>query len=287
VEFDPFLYVAFAAGFLVGRWLKIPGPWPGRATIVSVVVLVGLLGGSLSGVPLAYLLSTLPIALAFAALVLLATGAAYLLLAGKSGTTRASSTESTSRDRFPLPVLILGTLVVGYLVGRVVAEPFGAAIPWALCVLLALVAFGLRWDSSKIPRAWLPIASASIGAVGAGLLASALFSIRWSLALGTSLAWGWYTLAGPLAGERFGPAAGLFAFLANFLREDLTMLLAPILGRRFRGEGIAALGGATAMDTTLYFVTRYGDPEAGGIALASGLVLTLAASLLLPAVLAP
>jgi uncharacterized membrane protein YbjE (DUF340 family) len=40
------------------------------------------------------------------------------------------------------------------------------------------------------------------------------------------------------------------------------------------------------MDTTLYFVTRHGDPEAGSLALASGLILTVAATLVLPAVLA-
>jgi uncharacterized membrane protein YbjE (DUF340 family) len=40
------------------------------------------------------------------------------------------------------------------------------------------------------------------------------------------------------------------------------------------------------MDTTLYFVTRYGDRNAGGLALASGLILTVAASLVLPFVLA-
>jgi uncharacterized membrane protein YbjE (DUF340 family) len=40
------------------------------------------------------------------------------------------------------------------------------------------------------------------------------------------------------------------------------------------------------MDTTLYFVTRYGDRDAGSLALASGLILTVAASLIVPLVLA-
>jgi uncharacterized membrane protein YbjE (DUF340 family) len=64
------------------------------------------------------------------------------------------------------------------------------------------------------------------------------------------------------------------------------MLLSPLLGRRLRGEGLASLGGATSMDTTLYFVVGYGDADAGSLALASGLVLTLLASLVLPAILA-
>jgi uncharacterized membrane protein YbjE (DUF340 family) len=64
------------------------------------------------------------------------------------------------------------------------------------------------------------------------------------------------------------------------------MVLSPVAGRRLRGAGLAALGGATAMDTTLYFVTHFGDEDAGSLALATGLVLTVTASLVLPAVLA-
>ena len=48
------------------------------------------------------------------------------------------------------------------------------------------------------------------------------------------------------------------------------MVLAPWAGDRLKGEGLTALGGATAMDTTLYFITRYGDREAGSLALTSG-----------------
>src|SRR5208282_2778243 len=106
------------------------------------------------------------------------------------------------------------------------------------------------------------------------------------VAFATTFAFGWYTLAGPLVGARAGAALGLLAFLTNFLREDLTMLLSPVIGPRMRGEGLAALGGATSMDTTLYFVTRYGDRDAGSLALASGLILTVVASLVVPAVLA-
>ncbi len=64
------------------------------------------------------------------------------------------------------------------------------------------------------------------------------------------------------------------------------MLLAPVIGRRLRGEGLTAMGGATSMDTTLYFVVRFGDAEAASIALTSGLILTVLASLLVPLLLA-
>jgi len=137
-----------------------------------------------------------------------------------------------------------------------------------------------------LSRLWLPIAAA----VGAALVSAFLFAVvahqSLAVSLATSLAFGWYTLAGPLVAARAGAVLGLLAFLTNFLRENLTMLLSPYVGRRLRGAGLAALGGATSMDTTLYFVTRFGEAEAASLSLASGLLLTLAASLILPAVLA-
>jgi uncharacterized membrane protein YbjE (DUF340 family) len=286
VAFDPFLYVAFGIGFLAGRFVRVPGPWVGRATLATVFVLVGLLGASLNDVPLLSLAETLPLALAFVALILGLTVGAFLLLSRDSSRTESAYRPAVTRERFPISLALLGALLVGFGLGRWSTLPFASGIPWALYVLLALVAFGLHLDVKSARRAWVPIASAVVGASFAALAFAVFLRASFPALLATAWAFGWYTLAGPLVAERVGPALGLLAFLTNFLREDLTMLLSPVLGRRLRGEGLAALGGATSMDTTLYFVTRYGDAEAGGLSLASGLVLTVAASLLLPAVLA-
>jgi uncharacterized membrane protein YbjE (DUF340 family) len=133
---------------------------------------------------------------------------------------------------------------------------------------------------------WVPLTAAVVGALVAGTLFALVSGTSLPVALGTTLAFGFYTLAGPLVLARAGALLGLLAFLTNFLRENLTMVLSPVVGRRLRGEGLAALGGATSMDTTLFFVTRYGDRDAGSLALANGLVLTVAASLVVPLVLA-
>ncbi|MGP8078437.1 MAG: lysine exporter LysO family protein [Thermoplasmata archaeon] len=286
MSFDPFLYVAFGIGFVAGRFVRLPGPWVGRATLGTVFVLVGLLGASLSDVPLIALATTLPVALLFVGLVLGLTAGVFLLLSRGSPASPGTAPRPGPSERFPVSFALLAALVVGFALGRAVDLPFAAGIPWALYLLLALVAFGLHLDLRTVRRAWVPIASAAVGAIGAALVVTALLGTELPASLATALAFGWYTLAGPLVAERAGPALGLLAFLTNFLREDLTMILSPSLGRKLRGEGLTALGGATSMDTTLYFVTRYGDEGAGGLALASGLVLTVAASLLLPAVLA-
>jgi uncharacterized membrane protein YbjE (DUF340 family) len=287
VEFDPYLYVAFLAGLVAGWLVRPRSPWVGRATLITVGVLVGLLGASLDAVPTDQLVATIPLSIAFAVLVLGLTAGAYLILARAEASAPTSGTRVPRRDgRLPLSLLLLGALLGGYGAGRVQSLPTAIAIPWALYALLALVAFDLKLRREALRNLWVPVTAASIGAVVAALVFALAIGMSVTVALATTLAFGWYTLAGPLVGARAGAALGLLAFLTNFLREDFTMLLAPLVGRRLRGEGMTALGGATSMDTTLYFVTRYGDAEAGSLALASGLLLTIAASLLLPAVLA-
>ena len=286
MAFDPFLYVALLAGFLAGRFSRVRSPWIPRATLATVVVLVGLLGTALSGVPTDALLTTIPVALGFVLLILGSTAAIYLLLERKAPNGREGAAAAEPAKALSISLTLLLALLAGFAVGRFIALPTASAITWALYVLLALVGFDLtlRWE--RLNRLWVPVAAA----VGAALLSALLFAVvahvSVAVSLATSLAFGWYTLAGPLVAARAGAVLGLLAFLTNFLRESLTMLLSPYVGRRLRGAGLAALGGATSMDTTLYFVTRFGEEEAASLSLASGLLLTLAASLILPAVLA-
>ncbi len=285
MAFDPWLYVALALGVVAGRFLPHPGPWVPRATLATVAVLVGLLGATLSSAGGAALLLTVPLALVFVAAVLGFTTLVYLALARDRRTPAPPPEPSGGRGRFNLSLGLLAALGVGYLLGTVTPFPAGTMIPYALYVLLALVGFDLRLHVRQLRRVWLPVAAAVTGSAAAGLLFWLVSGISLPVTLATGFAFGWYTLAGPLVSARAGAVLGLLAFLTNFLRENLTMLLSPLVGRRLRGPGVAALGGATSMDTTLYFVTLYGDEESGSLALASGLILTLAASLILPAVL--
>ena len=286
MAFDPFLYVAFLIGLAAGRLVHRRTRWFPRALILTVIVLVGLLGASLNDASPGALAVMIPVALGFAGLVLAVTAAIALLLARLRPSPPAAATGAEPTERFPLSLILVGAVCAGYGVGHVVLLPTGTAIEWALYVLLALVAFDLPLMWSGLRSVWVPLTAAVVGALAAGAVFAAVSGVALPVAMATTLAFGWYTLAGPLVLARAGALLGLLAFLTNFLRENLTMVLSPVLGRRLRGEGLAALGGATSMDTTLYFVTRYGDRNAGSLSLASGLILTVAASLILPFVLA-
>lgn len=286
MAFDPYLYLAFGIGLAAGWVVRPKSPWVPRLTVAAIVVLVGLLGASLTSIGGAALLATVPLALGFAALMLAATLAVVLLLARLRPYAGPPPRPGTGSERFPLSGLLLLALVGGYLVGRVTPIPAEAAIPWALCALLGIVGFGLELRVGRLPDLWRPLTAAAVGAILAAGVVAALARVPVPVALATASAFGFYSLAGPLVAARAGAELGLLAFLTNFLREDLTMLSAPWLGRRARGEGLTAMGGATAMDTTLYFVTRYGDREAASVAIATGLLLTVAATLVVPALLA-
>jgi uncharacterized membrane protein YbjE (DUF340 family) len=286
VAFDPYLYVAFALGLVAGRLVHQRSPWVTRATVLTIVVLVGLLGASLNAVALSALAVTIPLALAFALLVLGGTAGVVLAIDRFRPPFPTSPPGEGGKERIPLSIVLVGAVAVGFGVGRVVSLPTDVGITGALYLLLFLVAFDLPLKWSSVRALWVPLTAAVAGALVAGVVFGVVSGTALSVSLGTSLAFGWYTLAGPLVLARAGAVLGLLAFLTNFFRENLTMILSPSIGRRLRGEGLTALGGATSMDTTLYFVKRYGDRDAGSLALASGLILTVAASLVVPAVLA-
>ncbi len=285
MPFDPYLYVALGAGVLAGRLVRVRSPWTGRATRLTVIVLVGLLGTLLDTVSTSSLLLALPVAFVLALALLGATAAVYLAIARGGPAPPASAPSAGRREPVPFSGVLVGALVAGFLVGRVVALPSEVGITWALYALLALVGFDLTLTWVRAGELAIPLTAATLAATGCAVGFAVLVHEPWSVAFATTYAFGWYTLAGPLVAARAGALLGLLAFLANFFRENLTMVLSPYAGRRLGGGGLAALGGATSMDTTLYFITRYGDERAGSLALAVGLVFTLAAGLLLPVIL--
>lgn len=277
---DVFLYVAFGAGVLAGYLTRWRSPWIERAIVADVAALVFFLGALVSALAVGSLLFAIPLALAFVGLILVVTVGLTMVLP------RRAPLPGTGQRPSPLGVLVILALIAGYGAGRLVALPADTAITATLYVLLALVGFNLRFSWDSLRTAPTPL----IAAIAGALIAAPIFSIAtgFSLRLGlsTALGFGFYSLTGPLVTTAIGPLAGLVAFLTNFFRENLTMVTAPWLGRRIRAEGLTAMGGATTMDTTLYFVTAYGDRDAGSMALASGLVLTVIASLAVPFVLA-
>ena len=195
-----------------------------------------------------------------------------------------------------LPLILLAILVIGWLLGYYVRfEPIidylDYLITFELFVLILVIGLdiGSSINISLIAQGYLGIVIAATSLLGSsigGLILHYLTNIPLAASLGISMGMGWYSLAGPLLSVRFGPAMGTLAFLANFLREQLTYLLVPsIVIAGFRDISLVSIGGATSMDDTLPIYRLYMGEAGGFVAFVSGFVITMALPELLPYVI--
>ncbi|MCS7114309.1 MAG: lysine exporter LysO family protein [Nitrososphaerota archaeon] len=116
----------------------------------------------------------------------------------------------------------------------------------------------------------------SLGSIFGGFVGGMLLGTNVYASMGVCAGYGWYTLTGPLAGQLFGMEWGALGFAVNFLRELATITMASVVRKIDRYAPIA-MGGATAMDTTLPVILRVCGQDALIEAFSSGFILTLIA----------
>lgn len=134
--------------------------------------------------------------------------------------------------------------------------------------------------------ALLSILITVIGDVIIGALLFLMHVAPINVSLVISLASGWYSYVGPLVALEVNPYLGTLAFLINFLREQLTYVFVPLLLRlRFEPKSAIAVGGATAMDTTLPLYVETLGKEYAITAMITGFLLTFAIPIILPLLL--
>lgn len=142
----------------------------------------------------------------------------------------------------------------------------------ALCALLLFVGMGIglnpnmmRDIKSLSPRlALLPLVTilgSWMGAVVAYVVMSSdlctLFQQRsLTSCLAVDSGFAYYSLSSIFITEYLGAELGTIALLANIVREMITLLLAPMLAKRFGPLAPITAGGATTMDTTLPIIAQ-------------------------------
>lgn len=142
----------------------------------------------------------------------------------------------------------------------------------ALCALLLFVGMGIglnpnmmRDIKSLSPRlALLPLVTilgSWMGAVVAYIVMSSdlctLFQQRsLTSCLAVDSGFAYYSLSSIFITEYRGAELGTIALLANIVREMITLLLAPMLAKRFGPLAPITAGGATTMDTTLPIIAQ-------------------------------
>ncbi|MEL7292548.1 MAG: lysine exporter LysO family protein [Pseudomonadota bacterium] len=177
-------------------------------------------------------------------------------------------------------ILVVGSgLVIGLML------PFDlswvdTASEWILFLLLFFIGIQLRNSGLTLRQillnkhgmviALVIIGSSMIG----GVISATILQIDLFQGLAMASGFGWYSLAGILMGDAFGPVYGGASFMIELLRELIALVLIPLF---IRTKPCTSIGyaGATAMDFTLPVIQTTGGVRCVPIAIVSGFILSL------------
>ena len=200
-----------------------------------------------------------------------------------------------SHTKLPLSSMALESakliLVVGGGLLAGLVAPFGlhwvdTASEWILFVLLFFIGIQLRNSGLTLRQillnkhgmviAMVIIATSLLG----GLIAAWVLEIDPYRGLAMASGFGWYSLAGILMGDAFGPVYGGASFMIELLRELVALVVIPLL---IRSRPCTAIGyaGATAMDFTLPVIQTTGGVRCVPVAIVSGFILSLLVPILM------
>ncbi|MGF1837949.1 lysine exporter LysO family protein [Vibrio atlanticus] len=183
-------------------------------------------------------------------------------------------------------ILVVGSGLIAGLVLPIGLDWVDTASEWILFVLLFFIGIQLRNSGLTLRQILLnkhgmviAIAIITTSMLG-GIIAAYILDIPLFSALAMSSGFGWYSLAGILMGDAFGPIYGGASFMLELLRELVALILIPVLIRSYPCTSIG-YAGATAMDFTLPVIQTTGGVRCVPVAIVSGFILSLLVPILM------
>ena len=183
-------------------------------------------------------------------------------------------------------ILVVGSGLIAGLVMPISLDWVDTASEWILFVLLFFIGIQLRNSGLTLRQILLnkhgmviAITIITTSMLG-GVIAAYILDIPLFKALAMSSGFGWYSLAGILMGDAFGPVYGGASFMLELLRELVALVLIPVLIRSYPCTSIG-YAGATAMDFTLPVIQTTGGVRCVPIAIVSGFILSLLVPILM------
>ncbi|MEZ9464068.1 lysine exporter LysO family protein [Vibrio splendidus] len=183
-------------------------------------------------------------------------------------------------------ILVVGSGLIAGLALPISLVWVDTASEWILFVLLFFIGIQLRNSGLTLRQILLNkhgmviaitiIVTSMLG----GVIAAYILDIPLFKALAMSSGFGWYSLAGILMGDAFGPVYGGASFMLELLRELVALVLIPVLIRSYPCTSIG-YAGATAMDFTLPVIQTTGGVRCVPIAIVSGFILSLLVPILM------
>lgn len=281
-----FIFAPLVVGYLFAIQNKAWLAQLNRATASLVYVILFLMGLSLAA--LDNLGDNLQLILKYVGVFFVLLGACNLLALPLVDRFLPLETD-TSHTKLPLSSMALESvkliLVVGG--GLLVGVLFNfdlswvdTASEWILFLLLFFIGIQLRNSGLTLGQILLNKHGMIIAAVVmvtswiGGAIAALVLDIPVYKGLAMASGFGWYSLAGILMGDAFGPVYGGASFMIELLRELISLVLIPMFISRKPCTSIG-YAGATAMDFTLPVIQTTGGVRCVPVAIVSGFILSL------------
>ena len=287
-----------------------PMPWLGRFQTAALLILIVTLGAELGAndeivTSLATIgLNALIITLTSMAGSLLAVHILrkYLLKLDAQGRSQnEAAQEETAQETsqvhvdHTLTILIVVTVVLGMLAGRfllpaAVTAHCGAVINLGLYLLLFLVGLDMGRQGNMLRdiraagfRVFLVPLATAVGTLALTALVGFFLPMGVKDCAAAAAGFGWYSLAPTLLAP-YSLSVSAVAFLSNVMREIFAIITIPIVAKYVGYVECASLPGAAAMDTVLPVVVGATHERITIYSFTSGVVLSLAVPLLVPAI---
>ena len=288
-----------------------PLVWVGKLQFVALMILIVTLGvnlgandevvSSLGQIGLSALaITVLAMAGSILALTLLRRFALkldrYGLPQGSEAAVEEEANHGGKADN-SLTKWIVIAVVLGMLAGRFVFPPAvtahcGTVINFGLYLLLFMVGMDMGKQGtfvSDVKAAGFQVLLVPVAVCAGSLLFAAVAGLILPLGVKDSMAaasgLGWYSLAPTLLAP-YSLSVSAVAFLSNVMREIFSILAIPFVARYIGYVECAALPGAAAMDTVLPVVVGATHERITIYSFTSGVVLSLAVPILVPAIVA-
>lgn len=214
----------------------------------------------------------------------------------------AEEEEKAEKDS-SMTIIILVCVVLGLAFGYFAVDRIfsdmeffnslaGSLITIGLCVLLFFVGFDMGYEGTvidhfkKVGLRVLAFPFIIMAGTLAGALVCGLFlplSIRESLAIGAGF--GWYTFAPGIIMEKGLVTASAVSFMHNIMRENISVLIIPMMAKKVGYLESMAVSGCSSMDVCLPIIEKATRGDIAMYSFISGVIQSLAVPILVPLIL--
>ena len=188
--------------------------------------------------------------------------------------------------------VVLGMLAGYFVIPDSIVAHCGTVIDFGLYLLLFLVGMDMGKQGTMLAdikaagfKVLLVPAAGIVGTFLFAALAGLVLPLTVKDSVAASAGFGWYSLA-PTLLQSYSLSVSAVAFLSNVMREIFSIIAVPVIAKKVGYVECVALAGATAMDTLLPVVVGSTHDRIAIYSFTSGVILSLAVPVLVPAVVA-